>query len=244
MSSELAEKAVLVTGAGRRLGRAIALRLADEGCRIVVHYHSSEAAAADTAAEIRRRGATASLVAADLSTADGIRHMFETVDHSVGSLDFLVNSAAILEPVDLLKASEDDWHHTIDLNLKGTFFCLQQAAARMRSRGGAIVNISDVAALRPWKRYPIHSISKAGVEMLTQVAALALAPNIRVNAVAPGLALKPETMPDQRWEALAGSIPLQRTGVPSEVGEAIVFLFKNDYITGETLIVDGGYHLV
>ena len=244
MSADLGGRVVLVTGAAQRLGRQIALRLADEGCQVVVHYHASETAAADTVSEIRQRGASAFLVAADLSTIPGVSYLFESIDRSVGNLDFLVNSAAILEPVDLLQATEVDWQHTIDLNLKGAFFCLQQAARRMRSDGGAIVNISDVAALRPWKRYPIHSMSKAGIEMLTRVAALALAPKIRVNAVAPWLALKPETMPDDRWEALASSVPLQRAGTPSDIAEAVVFLFKNEYITGETLVVDGGYRLV
>jgi NAD(P)-dependent dehydrogenase (short-subunit alcohol dehydrogenase family) len=244
LPADLADKVVLVTGAAHRLGRAIALRLADEGCRVVVHYHRSEAAASDTVSELRRRGATASMVQADLSTMDGIRRLFESVDRSSGRLDLLVNSAAILERVELLQATEADWSRTMDLNLRGAFFCLQQAARRMLPEGGAIVNVSDVAAIRPWKRYPIHSISKAGIEMLTRAAALALAPGVRVNAIAPGLALKPEGMPDQRWQALADSVPLRRPGIPSDIGEAVVFLFKNDYITGETLIVDGGYHLV
>lgn len=244
MPAELADKVVLVTGAAHRLGREIALRLADEGCQVVVHYHRSQTAASETTTEIRRRGAEAYPLAADLSTSSGIRRLFQAIDRSIGNLDFLVNSAAVLEPVDLLQATDLDWEHTIDLNLKGAFFCLQQAARRMRSDGGAIVNISDVAALRPWKRFPIHSISKAGIEMLTRVAALALAPSIRVNAVAPGLALKPENMPEERWKALARSIPLQRSGGPSDIGEAVVFLLKNEYITGETLVVDGGYRFV
>jgi NAD(P)-dependent dehydrogenase (short-subunit alcohol dehydrogenase family) len=244
LPENLVDRVVLITGGAHRLGREIALRLADEGCRIILHYHRSEAAAVATLEEVRRRGAEGIRVAADLSASEGIQHLFESVDRSLGSLDFLVNSAAILEPVDLLQAGEDDWRRTIDLNLKGAFFCLQMAARRMQSKGGSIVNISDVAALRPWKRYPIHSISKAGVDMLTQVAALALAPTIRVNAVAPGLALKPEGMPDQRWQALARSVPLKRAGVPSDIGEAVVFLLKHDYITGETLFVDGGHHLV
>jgi pteridine reductase len=244
LPESLTDRVVLVTGAAHRLGREIALCLADQGCQVVVHYHQAQAAAAETLAEIERRGARGSQVAADLSTADGIREVFDWIDRSVGRLDFLVNSAAILEPIGLMEADELDWDRTIDLNLKAAFFCLQQAARRMQSAGGAIVNISDVAGLRPWKRYPVHSISKAGVEMLTRVAALALAPGIRVNAIAPGLALKPRDMPEERWAALARPVPLQRAGVPSEVGEAVVFLLKNEYITGETLIVDGGYHLV
>jgi NAD(P)-dependent dehydrogenase (short-subunit alcohol dehydrogenase family) len=131
-----------------------------------------------------------------------------------------------------------DWDQTLDLNLKGAFFCLQQAAKRMRI--GAIVNISDVIGRRPWKRFPVHSISKAGLEMLTQVASLALAPDIRVNAIAPGLVLRPSTMDPARWEALSAKSPLQRSGTPKDIVEAVLFLLKNDYITGETLVVDGG----
>ena len=244
MPPYLIDKVVLVTGAAHRLGREIALRLADEGCQVVVHYHQAEASAAATVDDIRRRGLEAIPVSADLRSLSGIDSLFATIDRSVGSLDYLVTSAAVLEPVDLLGASEADWQRTIDLNLKGAFFCLQRAAERMQDNGGAIVNISDVAGLRPWKRYPVHSISKAGVEMLTRVAALALAPRVRVNAVAPGLAMKPETMTEERWLALADSVPLRKAGSPADIADAVIFLFKHEYITGETLVVDGGYRLV
>jgi pteridine reductase len=244
LPEELVDKIALVTGGAHRLGREIALRLADEGCQIILHYHRSEAEAVDTLSEIHRRGSKGIRVSADLSSREGVQHLFGEVDRSFNKLDYLINSAAILEPAHLLQASDDDWQRTIDLNLRGTFFCLQMAARRMQPKGGSIVNISDVAALRPWRRYPIHSISKAGVEMLTRVAALALAPTVRVNAVAPGLALKPERMSDERWGSLARSVPLKRAGLPSEVSQAVVFLLKNDYITGETIVVDGGYRLV
>lgn len=237
----LAGKVALVTGGAHRLGRAIALALADQGCDVVIHYHTSRQAAAETVAEIEARGRRAVAVQADLSGSEGVAQLFCRVDEVFGGVDLLVNSAAILIPKDLLRVSEADWRQTVGLNLKGAFFCLQQAAMRMRARGGgAVVNIADLAGLRPWKRFPLHSISKAGIEMLTQVAALALAPEIRVNAVAPGPVLKPSAMAEERWQKIGDALPLRRPGDPSDVARAVIFLFENDYITGETLVVDGG----
>jgi len=230
---ELQGKIALVTGGAHRLGRALALALAEAGCDIALHYHASAGPAADTAGEIRSLGRRAVALPADLSSTQQIE-----------GLDILINSAAILEAVDLLDVSETDWQRTIDLNLKAAFFCLQQAARRMQRRGGgSIVNISDVAGLRPWARYPIHSISKAGIEMLTQVAALALAPDIRVNAVAPGPVLRPERMSAERWRSLGSRLPLQRTGTPDDITQAVLFLLRNDFMTGETITVDGGDRL-
>jgi pteridine reductase len=144
---------------------------------------------------------------ATLRHHDQILSMFDAID-AIGSLHALVNSAAVMLPRDLLTATEDDWQATMDLNLKAAYFVLQQAAIRMRSAGGGgIVNLADIAGLRPWPRFPIHSISKAGVLALTQVAALALAPEIRVNAVVPGPVLKPDRMPDERWRTPATRCP-------------------------------------
>jgi pteridine reductase len=223
------------------VGRTIALSLADQGCDVVVHYHTSAEAAEATASGILGRGVRALPVRADLQRMEGISALFQAIDQAFGGLDLLVNSAAVMVPGELLRVSPPDWQRTVGLNLRGTFFVLQLAAERMRRRGGgSIVNISDVAGLRPWKRYPLHSISKAGVEMLTQVAALSLAPEVRVNAVAPGPVLKPDGMAEGRWEEIARDLPLQRGGSPEDIARAVVFLFENDFITGETLVVDGG----
>jgi len=241
---ELQGKIALVTGGAHRLGRALALALAEAGCDIALHYHASAGPAADTAGEIRSLGRRAVALPADLSSTQQIEGLFRSLDEAFEGLDILINSAAILEAVDLLDVSETDWQRTIDLNLKAAFFCLQQAARRMQRRGGgSIVNISDVAGLRPWARYPIHSISKAGIEMLTQVAALALAPDIRVNAVAPGPVLRPERMSAERWRSLGSRLPLQRTGTPDDITQAVLFLLRNDFMTGETITVDGGDRL-
>lgn len=231
----------LVTGAGHRLGLAVAWALGQEGCKIVVHYHAADGPAAEAVASLQRSGTQALSIGADLRRADGRRALFEAIDRAEAGPDVLVNSAAIMQSGELLSVSETDWDLTVDLNLKAAFFCLQESARRMRARGGGvIVNIADIAGLRPWARFPIHSISKAGILMLTQVAALALAPDIRVNAVAPGPVLKPENLTPEHWARIAKRLPLGRPGTPEDVAAAVVFLIKNDYVTGETLVVDGG----
>lgn len=238
---ELNGKTALVTGAAHRIGRAIALELARNGCDLFIHYHRSEQQARETATEAQSLGVTATLAKADLTRGQEVAQLFEALDSAYGGLDLLVNSAAVLERLDLLEISDEDWHRSVGLNLKGASFCLQQAARRMRLRGaGAIVNISDGAAQRPWKRFPLHSISKAGLEMLTQVAAFALAPEIRVNAVLPGPTLKPPWMEERRWKEIVDGLPLAAPVPAEEVAQAVVFLMQNDYVTGHVLRVDGG----
>jgi pteridine reductase len=236
---QLEGKRAVVTGGAHRVGRHIVLALAARGCDLVVHYLHSLTEAEATVRQAEQAGARAVAVRADLRDHAGIESLFDAVDRR-GGLDVLVNSAAVLMPADLLDASYDDWRATIDLNLRAPFFCLQAAARRMRQRGGAIVNISDVAGQRPWARYPIHSISKAGVDMLTRCAALALAPSIRVNGVAPGPVEKPTRMSDERWAEIGRALPLRRTGGGQDVAQAVVFLLEDDYLTGETIAVDGG----
>jgi pteridine reductase len=241
---ELRNKTALVTGGAHRVGKAISLALGERGCSVVIHYHASEDAAQETVGELRSLGVQALHLQADLRRIDELESLFQAVDKIGWGLDVLVNSAAIMEAVDLQRATEGDWRRSIDLNLKAAFFCIQRAAQRMEDSGGAIVNISDVAGLRPWKRFPIHSISKAGVEMLTKTAALALAPEIRVNAVAPGPVLKPSWMSDGRWEEIGAELPLARPGTAEDVAKAVVFLCENPFITGENLVADGGLNLV
>jgi pteridine reductase len=206
----------------------------------LIHYHASERPAADLVRRLLAQGVQAHRVQADLSRREGVQQLFLAFDDVYPRLDLLVNSAAIMLASDLLTATEDDWQRSMGLNLKGAFFCLQQAALRMQERGGVIVNLSDVAGRQPWPRYPIHSIGKAGVEMLTRVAALRLAPAVRVNAVAPGPVLKPERMSDARWSEIGGALPMRQPGSPENVVHAVLFLVENDFITGETIVVDGG----
>lgn len=241
---DLGGKIALVTGSARRVGRAIAIALAERGCDLLVHYNNSSSEAEITVDKARAAGVRAASIQADLTSIEGIRKLFQGLDQTYDRLDLLVNSAAVMQQVDLMQVSEEDWDRTLDLNLKAPFFCIQLAAERMQPQGGAIVNISDVAGFRPWRRYPAHSISKAGLEMLTGVAARALGPEIRVNAVAPGPVLRSEWIDEPRWQQITGALPLRRGGSPRDVADAVIFLFENDFITGETIIVDGGRNLV
>ncbi len=240
---QLEDKVALITGSAHRVGKAIALGLARAGCHVMVHYHHSQAAAAQTCQEIRALGVQAQMAGADLRSAAAVRQLFQATQRHFGRLDILINSAATLDRVPLGEASEAHWDATMGLNLKAPFFCIQQAARHMGSQGGAIVNIADIIGLRPWKGFPLHSIAKSALITLTQVAALELAPAIRVNAVAPGLVLAPEDMAPERWQSLGRATPLGRPGDPQDVVRAVLFLIEEDYITGETLVVDGGMQL-
>ena len=242
---ELENKVALVTGSARRVGRELVLAVAEEGCRVVVHYNQSAKDAEETLRSLRELDVEAIAVQADLSDLKAIEILYEQIDKAYGQIDILVNSAAILQPIDLLDVTESDWEGTINLNLKGAFFCLQQAAMRMKSSlGGVIINISDIIGHKPWSRFPVHSISKAGLEMMTKIAAIALAPEIRVNAIAPGPILRPEHVSTERWESYSKKAPLKLSANPKQVSDALIFLLKNDYITGEILVVDGGMSLV
>lgn len=232
----------LVTGSAHRVGRAIAMALASRGVNLLIHYYRASQAATETVEQAQSSGVSAHAVQADLRSYASIEAMFDFADQTIAHLDILINSAAIMERSDFLSATPQVWDRTLDLNLKAAFFCIQQAARRMQD-GGAIVNISDIIGLRPWPGFPIHAISKAGVEMLTKTAALELAPNIRVNAIAPGPVLKPEEMSSERWQAIASPSPLGRPGQPEDIAQAVIYLIQNEYVTGETLVVDGGFQL-
>jgi pteridine reductase len=240
---ELEGKVALVTGGGHRVGRAILLALARAGADVVLHYHHSQKQAEATQAELHALGRRVLLVRADLSRVEEIGAMFAEVRRAFPVLHVLVNSAAIMEaqPVDAVTPA--DWDRTLDLNLRAPFFCAQQAAQLM-TQGGVIVNIGDVAGMQPWARYPVHSVSKAGVAMLTQVLARALAPRVRVNAVAPGPVARPSDLGLERWQAIARRLPLRRAGSPEDVAQAVLYLVQAEFVTGTILAVDGGAHLV
>ncbi len=243
---ELKGRVALVTGAAHRVGRDIALGLAREGMHLVIHYHTSAEAAQRTLADVQALGVAAIALQADHARVPDVQALFAQVAAHFGRLDVLVNSAAIMERKPLLDITEADWDRVLGINLKGPFLCAQAAARLMleQPQGGAIVNIADLSGLRPWPSYAHHSVSKAGLIMLTRVLALALAPTVRVNAVAPGPVAKPVGWSDKRWQALGARLPLRRTGSGQDVAEAVVFLLKSDYITGEVLVVDGGRSLL
>jgi NAD(P)-dependent dehydrogenase (short-subunit alcohol dehydrogenase family) len=228
---------VLITGAARRIGRSIALRLAAEGARVAIHYDTSEAEARQSAAEC----GNAPVFQANLESVSEIRRLFSEVHAHFGRLDGLVNNAARFTRFDPLDIEEADWDFIHSVNLKSVFFCCQSAAKLMRE-GGRIVNISSLGGIRPWADHAHYCASKAGVIMLTKALAKAWAPQITVNSVAPGVILFGEPEPLQR--PLISATPAARAGTGEEIADAVhYFLNAPSFITGQIMAVDGGLSL-
>jgi pteridine reductase len=240
---ELPGRTVLVTGAGCRLGRAIAESLGGAGMQVAVHYYSSAEGAAGAVAMIRAGGSRAESFRCDLADPTASTALIDGVVQTFGALDAVINSAAIMLRTPLGEVRPEEWDRMMAINLRAPFFLSQAAAPRLRERRGAIVNIADLAAFESWPAYVPHGISKAGVVQMTRALARALAPDIRVNAVAPGAVLLPEGWPDESGDRLAATTPLRRLGNPADVTLAIRYLLEADFVTGETLIVDGGRHV-
>jgi pteridine reductase len=240
---DLQGRVALVTGAGRRLGRAMAQALAQRGMTVAIHHHASAQGAEELRQEIVRAGGQAACFGADLGDATAARALPEQVVAEWGRLDVLVNSAAIMRRLRLAETTPADWDTILNLNLRSVFFCTQGAAPALRAARGKVVNLADLAGLEPWPGFVAHSISKAGVVMLTRVLALSLAPDVTVNAIAPGAVLVPEDYPPEERDRLARSTPLRRLGTPADVVGALLYLLEGgDFVTGETLVVDGGRH--
>lgn len=232
-------RGALVTGAAKRLGRAVALRLAEEGADVVIHYRSSAPEAQSAVAEIEKSGRRGLAIAADLSSVADIKRLFDEVAKEFGRLDILVNSAANFLPSSIVSTTEEIWDASLDSNLKAQFFCAQAAAPLLRRTRGTIINFADTGGLLGWPGYIAHSVSKAGVVMLTKVLAKALAPEVRVNAIVPGTITMPGDPPE--WEAdFIKRAPLRRTGKPSDIADAVSYLVRAEFLTGHILVVDGG----
>lgn len=236
-------RVALVTGAGRRVGQALATALGTEGMRVAVHYNASAAGAEETAAKIRNAGGDATIFHADLGLPDGPATLVSDVAARMGSLSVVVNSAAVMERTPIGEVTAEAWDSMFALNLRAPFLICQAAAPLMKEGGGAIVNIADLAAFESWPAYIPHSISKAGVVKMTSSLAKALGPSIRVNAIAPGAVLLPKDWDAAAAERLISTTPLKRLGDPKDVVGAMLYLLGADYVTGETLIVDGGRHI-
>lgn len=239
---ELDGKVALVTGAARRVGKTIALALAESGADMALHYGRSADQAQATADEIRALGRQAKLFQADLAQPEQIEAMFSRIGEAFGRLDVLVNSAAVFGRTPLETLTAEQWDGQMAVNARAPALCLRHACGLMAD-GGAVVNITDIAASKAWAAYPAYCASKAALEALTRSAARALAGrNIRVNAVAPGAILwEDDVDPASRGDVLA-QIPMKRTGQPQDIAAAVVFLARHDYITAQTLRVDGGWH--
>ena len=233
----------LVTGGAHRLGRAFSLALARQGVAILLHYHHSEEEAAAAADAIRALGMPVYPVQADLTSSTKIESLFSTLEALPHPLKVLVNSAALMPRGDVRTLSAADFDAAIALNLRAPFLCAQEAAKRMDD-GGLIVNVTDIGAQKAWSGFPAYTVSKAGLESLTRVLARSLAPRIRVNAIAPGLVLPSEYVSEEEWKRLVERLPLKRPATADEITSALEFLLENEYITGQTIVVDGGYSLL
>ena len=236
---KLEGKVAIVTGAGHRVGRALAVALGREKMRVAVHFNSAREDADETVRMIEAFGGEARVFQADLSRPDSPDKLIAEVANSFGVLHVLVNSAAVMLRQPFGSVTSEDWETTMSLNLRAPFF-LCQAASRVMTEGGAIVNISDLAAFETWPSYVPHSISKSGIVRMTETLARVLAPSIRVNAIAPGAVLLPDDWGEKTGERLSDTTPLRRLGDPNDVVQAMLYLLNADYVTGETIVVDGG----
>jgi 3-oxoacyl-[acyl-carrier protein] reductase/pteridine reductase len=238
--ANLQSKVVLVTGAAKRIGRDIAIRLAREGATVAIHYNTAREEAERTAQECGAAG----IFQANLEKVDEIHRMFDEVGDKLGRLDGLVNNAARFTLRDPMDITEADWDFIHSVNLKAVFFCCQQGARIMRRNDspGHIVNISSLGGLRPWPEHAHYCASKAGVIMLTKALSKAFAPMITVNSVAPGVI--PYGPTDTRTDQMIAATPAQRGGTGDEIADGVVFfLSASNFITGQILAVDGGLSL-
>lgn len=243
MSGVLDARIALVTGGGTRLGRAISVALAGAGADVAVTYLQSAEGAAGTVAEIGAMGRRSVALECDLRDSASVSAMVGEVRSALGPIDLLVLNAGVFRRTPIEAASEDDWDWLMDTNAKGAFLCARELAGEMRERGGAIILLADVAGLRPWPSYIPYSASKAAVVSLTQGLAMALAPRVRVNAVAPGPVLPPDDFDQVDLQRAVDRTLLKRPGAPADVTQAVLYLATAEYVTGVVLPVDGGRHL-
>jgi pteridine reductase len=232
----------IVTGAGRRVGKAIALHLAVKGYAVVVHYLHSENEALETCREITRLGRPSFPIKADLAAGKGAETLFEKVKDIPNPLMLLVNSAAVMPKSSLVEMTGGDWDRVMNINSKAVWQCSKLAAQQMDDVG-VIINLSDVGVQLNWTQYGGYIVSKAAVETITRLMARELAPRIRVCGIAPGLLMKNEEMPGKKWDTLKSRIPAGKSVSLEDLFQVIDLLIDNGYITGEIITLAGGSQL-
>jgi len=238
--SSLADKVALVTGAAKRIGRSVALRLASEGADVVVNYRSSRSEADEVVAQIAALGRRAVAIQGDVGKKNDVIALFAAVEKEFGRLDILVNNAGMFFPAKFEELTEEQWDRILDTNLKSQFLCSQAAAPMLRRGGrGRIINFASLGGLLAWPAYTHYCVSKAGVIMLTRCLARALAPEITVNAIAPGTISFPGDAPELAEDFIRRA-PLQRTGTAKDIDDAVMFLAESAFVTGQVIVVDGG----
>lgn len=236
-------QAALITGGAKRVGKAIALALAGRGFDIALHYNTAEADARATAEEVRRLGRTCEVFGADLADAAGLASLLPRVLEKLPLLRVLVNNASIFNRVTFEDSDEGEFDRNFDIHLKAPFF-LTQRFARLCPQG-QVVNVLDTKIAKPNVNFFAYTLSKKALAAFTEMAAVALAPDIRVNGVCPGMTLAPEgTDPEYLQKLSQKLVPLRRQGAPRQIADAVVYLVESDYVTGQILYVDGGEHLM
>jgi pteridine reductase len=239
-AASLEGKRALVTGGGQRVGRAIALALGRAKMRVAVHYHSSKSGAESTAQAIRESGGDAVLLQANLDDRDEARRLADDALAALGGLDLFVASAASFERIPYAAVDDDAFDRSLSLNLASPFALAQRLSPALRASRGSIVFITCTSATAPFKNYLPYVVSKGALRQLMRTLALELAPDVRVNAVAPGTVLPPESMDAAAVERLVRQIPLARHGEADDVADAVLYLARAGFVTGEELVVDGG----
>ncbi len=236
----LAGKVALVTGAAKRIGRSVALRLASEGADVAVNHRSSKSEADEVVAQIAGMGRRAVAVQADVAKRTDVTALLAAVEREFGRLDILVNNAGMFFHAKFEELTEEQWDRILDANLKSQFLCSQAATPMLRRGGhGRIINFASLGGLLAWPAYTHYCVSKAGVIMLTRCLARALAPEITVNAIAPGTISFPGDAPELAEDFIRRA-PLQRTGTAKDIDDAVVFLAQSAFVTGQVIVVDGG----
>ncbi len=242
---QISNSIVLVTGSARRIGRTIALELARRGARLAIHYRSSEEEAAETLKMVRDLGTEGEMFQADLTDDSGRDRLIEAIRSRFKTVDVLINSASEFAPGTLEESTPEMWDKQMDANARAPFFLARSCAILMRESGkGKILNIADSAGEKVWTGHFPYSVSKAALLAVTQGLAKTLAPDVQVNAVAPGPVHFPDHYTEAQKQVAIERTLLKRQGSPEDVARAVVFLIENDYITGEVLHVDGGKHIL
>lgn len=234
------QKVALITGGAVRVGRAITLGLAEAGYDVVINYHTSELDARAVSTKAEEMGRRALAVGGDVSVAEDVQRISQRLREVFGRLDLLVNNASLFQSASLLAIEEQEWDRVMAVNLKGPFLMVKATADLLVEAKGQVVNLVDLSAFQPWVGHPHHAVSKAGLLHLTRIMARALAPAVRVNAVAPGAVLLPESYDEDARRLSAERSALGTLGSPEDVVRTILFLERSPFITGEVIVVDGG----
>lgn len=230
----------LVTGGAVRVGRAITLGLAEAGYDTVVNYHRSDAEARSVSSRVESLGRRAVVVGGDVSAVEDVERIARIVREEFGRLDLLVNNASLFPQKPLLDIEEGEWDRVMAVNLKAPFLMVKATSELLTRSRGRVVNLVDLSAFQPWVDHPHHSVSKAALVHLTKVMARALAPHVRVNAIAPGAVLLPDSYDEEKRQRSRRSAALGTLGSPEDVVRTVLFLERSPFITGEVIVVDGG----